>query len=834
MKNQRLSHLLIANPTELISFTSISSGGSRKRIPLRDRDLHSKFLRERIREAWKNAKNEQAVAHATRSGIYLEFKSDPDADLIVKSLEDMHSKQVRLLNVRKESVLVIDDTTGEVQNKVITYATVFVHKDKAQYFSRKLEDYATKTTESGNPKNADLINSIADVYNASLVDSFWQDDKGLTPVHNREWCEVWLSSASESVITQFDELISELNIQARAGVLRFPERAVKIIYANHHELEQLSIVSDDIAEYRRAKETATFWTDLPNRDQAEWLTNLLDRLRVNHDTNVSVCILDTGVNYGHPLLAPILAETDCQAVKADWLTHDHNRHGTLMAGIVGYGNLMNSLASNEPVDVRHRLESVKILPLPPNETIPELWGYMTSQAISRAEIQAPERKRIICMAVSATDTRDRGRPSSWSAEIDQVASGAEDDARRLIIICAGNNTDSAMAQNYPHAQIGDSIHDPAQSWNALTVGAYTTLDQISDPTLAGYKPIAPKGGLSPFTTTSVTWDDKWPIKPEIMFEGGNMALNGAGFATEHDDLSLLSTFYQPQNSHFQPFNMTSAATAQAAWFAAQIQASYPDFWPETIRALMVHSAKWPEGLTKQFGGDGKKTTIKRLMRICGYGVPDLERALYSAANSLTLIAQSELQPFDRKEGGGYRTKDMHFYDLPWPREVLLNLPDTTEVEMRITLSYFIEPGPGEIGWQDRYRYASHLLRFELNSPGESRGEFVRRINQAAREEEGHPGTQSASDHWVIGSQTRDKGSIHSDIWRGTAADLASSNLIAISPGIGWWRERAHLNRWNRKTRYALIVSIDTSEEAVDIYTPVAAQIGINVPIIIQA
>ncbi len=49
MKNQRLSHLLIANPTELISFTSISSGGSRKRIPLRDRDLHSKFLRERIR-----------------------------------------------------------------------------------------------------------------------------------------------------------------------------------------------------------------------------------------------------------------------------------------------------------------------------------------------------------------------------------------------------------------------------------------------------------------------------------------------------------------------------------------------------------------------------------------------------------------------------------------------------------------------------------------------------------------------------------------------------------------------------------------------------------------
>jgi len=174
---------------------------------------------------------------------------------------------------------------------------------------------------------------------------------------------------------------------------------------------------------------------------------------------------------------------------------------------------------------------------------------------------------------------------------------------------------------------------------------------------------------------------------------------------------------------------------------------------------------------------------------------------------------------------------MHLHDLPWPREELLNLPFDTDVEMRITLSYFIEPGAGEIGWKDRYRYPSHGLRFHLNSPEESKKDFINRINKATRDEdEGKPDTKSAYDHWLIGKQSRDKGSIHSDIWRGTAAELAASNLISVSPTIGWWRERSHLGKWDKKTRYALIVSITTPDETVDIYTPVANKIGIAVPI----
>ncbi|MCI5165668.1 MAG: peptidase S8 [Candidatus Electrothrix sp. GM3_4] len=839
----KLPHLIVTS-FERNDFTGTSGGGGKTNRPKRDRQKHSIFLKQQLEQAWDAAKHDEVVYHAQRNGVYLEFRGEPGYQLVSKSLENLRGKDpakwTRLLNIRKEII----QTEDLAQFEEVVFATVFVPNGKKEALLTKIEQYAQYATEesaSGKPKHANLLESISNIRKALEVESFWQDAKNLIPADELAWCEVWLSSDQKEVIQRFEILLEQQQIKFKSGVVRFPERAVKIIYADHKQLQTITRLSDDIAEYRRAKETASFWLDKDNQDnkeQAEWIETILERLEVDQDSNVAVCILDTGVNNGHPLIAPCLRSEDCQSVDPEWGTHDHNKHGTLMAGVAAFGNLQEILIHDELIGLKHCLESVKILPLT-GVTEPELWGDVTAQAIYKADIQAPDKQRIVCMAVTSDDTRDQGKPSSWSAELDQMCSGAADDKQRLIIVSAGNCNENKTLEEcccYPEMQLKEAVHDPAQSWNALTVGACTQLDQIRDATLSGYEAIAPRNSLSPFSTTSRTWDDKWPIKPEIVMEGGNLAKNGAGFVTECDDLSLLSTFYKPQQAHFYPFNMTSAATAQAAWFAAQLQAEYSDFWPETIRGLMVHSAEWTDALKAQFLKNENKTSYKQLIRVCGYGVPNLEKALFSARNSLTLIAQSELQPFAKKEkekGSGYRTKDMHLYELPWPKEVLQSLPDTTEVQMKITLSYFVEPGPGEIGWQDRYRYPSHGLRFELNSPMESQDQLLRRINKAAQnEEKGHPGTTSAKDYWVLGAQARNKGSIHSDIWQGYASDLATSNLIAVYPTIGWWRERAYLGKWNKKTRYALIVSIKTPEQEtkIDIYTPVAEQIKIDVPV----
>jgi hypothetical protein len=73
-----------------------------------------------------------------------------------------------------------------------------------------------------------------------------------------------------------------------------------------------------------------------------------------------------------------------------------------------------------------------------------------------------------------------------------------------------------------------------------------------------------------------------------------------------------------------------------------------------------------------------------------------------------------------------------------------------------------------------------------------------------------------------------RGSLHSDIWRGTAADLAEKGHVIVKPVRGWWSDRPHLGRWRDKVRYSLIVTIETARQDVDIYTPVETQVSIPV------
>lgn len=827
---ERYLHIKLPGPDEVTRYTSRGTRGE-SALPPRNRRFHGNYIQACLENAWKESESEIIATHSVRNGVYFEFESSPDFELVIKSLEDLR-KGIRLCNVRKVKRLVSKDS---IEEQVIVYATVYIPNDMKHFFFEKVEKYLNEETNKGNPKNAKLIESINDIRKAFLVESFWLDPKALIPREEPTWCEVWLRGGADEITNKFELMLDAQKIRYKSDYIEFPDRTVRLVYASQSQLEIITQNCDEIAEYRKAKDTAEFLLSQSPADQVEWIEDLLERMTVNDQSQTAICVLDTGINNGHPLLNPVLSSGDCQSVKSSWQSHDHCGHGTLMAGVSVFGDLQGKLESSEIVLINHVLESIKLLP-PFGQNDPELWGDLTKQAVSLAVINAPERKRIFCMSITSEDTRDRGRPSSWSGAVDQITSGVGGEDRHLVILSAGNVTDFNSIAHYPNLQIRDSIHDPGQAWNALTIGAYTQLSNITEATLSGFKPLAGVNQLSPFSTTSRTWDDKWPIKPEVVFEGGNMAVDDHGFTTECDDLRLISTFYKPQEKLLECFSMTSAATAQAAHFAAQIQSKYPEYWPETIRALIVHSAKWPEELKSQFASNNSKTELKKVLHTCGYGVPNLDRAIYCASNSLTLIAESEIQPY-QKDGIKYSTKDMHLYRLPWPMEILQELGEM-EVEMRVTLSYFIEPGPGEIGWKDRYRYASHALRFDLNSPTETEDEFVRRINKASWDEEnGKPDTPSAADHWLIGSQSRDKGSIHSDIWHGSASELASSNLIAVYPRIGWWRERHYLKRYNSLTRYSLIISIETPEQnieqKIDIYTPVAIQVTHSVPVQVE-
>jgi len=827
--DQRNKHILLRCTTETEAFRAPVGSGANPVVPDRDRAQHGSLLLtqiENLKDPMSDAQAAQEAAGLEAGfGLQVVFQSFPDIEFAFESLA-REGSGIELLNVR--------------QSEQLTHATVFVPDGKLHIFENLIRAYLDEENDRpSGPRNSKLLNAISEIRSATISE-LWTDDLAVFPESDEEafWWEVWLPVRGDrdAVVTQFRLQAKALEFRLADGELQFPERTVLLVYGSAALMKQSVMTLNSIAELRRAKETANFFDSLTPAEQPDWLENLLDRVTVPaEDAEVPhVCLLDTGVNFGHPLIATSLKSSDAHTVEPSWGTDDTDGHGTAMAGLALFGDLTDALDSHSAIGVSHRLESVKLLPNGgANGGGAKHHGYLTTEATTRPEITAPQRARVFAMAVTTPDNRDRGRPSSWSAAVDRLASDAEGEGeyQRLFIISAGNLADPNAWTQYPESNTTDGVHDPAQSWNALTIGASTDLVDITEPDAQDYSAIAPKGGLSPFSTTSVTWQAQWPMKPDVVFEGGNAAMDKLG-AAWMPSLSLLTTNSKPNERIFTTANATSAATMLAGRMAATLMADYRERWPETIRALIVHSAEWTVAMKQAFlpaTGRPNKAQIGYLIRHCGFGVPDLERAAWSEENSLTMICEDRLTPFKKEAGSAPTLRDMHLHRLPWPLTELESLGNT-QVEMRVTLSYFIEPNPSERGFSSRYRYESHGLRFDVKRATESIEDFQARINAAARNEDEQTRTETHDSDWLVGKQNRHKGSIHTDIWCGTAADLASRGVISVHPTTGWWKTRPKHERYGLSVRYALLVSIRAPDVDVELYTAIQNQIKATVEV----
>jgi subtilase family protein len=631
-------------------------------------------------------------------GIYLQFESAPGFDLKFESL-DFAPSGIELCAVRS------------LPNN-LTQATVFVPDGKLAFFLKRITAYRdedTKPNEDGEtrPKNEDLVASISNIRIAAL-EALWTDQSELFPGADQDatW-EVWLRRTGKiDHLARLREHAAKFNLTVGEQVIAFIDRTIVLVHGKGRDLARSIDILGVIAELRLAKTTADFFTGMTAVEQQAWVDDLVKRTEPAADGAPYLCLFDTGLNRGHPLIGPAAAEGDLHSYKPQWGVDDRYRHGTPMAGLAVYGDLAMALGGGQKIKLSHRLESVKII----NEADPhdkELYGAVTQESAYRVEV-TPDRRRVYCMAVTATDARDRGRPSSWSAAIDELTSGRTDGNSRLMII-AGGNTVPAEWRNYPASNLTDGVHDPAQSWNALTVGGYTEKAIIDQKKYPGWEALATAGDLAPASCTSMTWKNtKWPIKPDIVLEAGNMARHPDHADPDYidDALQLLSTPHDfAGNKPLVTFGDTSAATALAARLASMLWAKYPRLTLEAVRALLIHSAAWTPAMLKRFTNGKGPVDYDGLVRCFGYGTPNVRQLLSSADNALTLVAQGSIQPF-HKDGDSIKARELKLHALPWPTETLTELQETP-VTLRVTLSYFIEPNPGDRGWSTKYGYQSH-------------------------------------------------------------------------------------------------------------------------------
>ncbi len=819
---RNLPHLRVEGTGQTERYTNPSQPKTR-RPPYRDREQHAAALTAAIAQAIQAGRGEVAAREQTiaegEPGFYLQV-TVPNGEAEAIDKLSNRPKRVEVVSVKEN---------GEGANAWVE-ATVFVPTEAESYYLDKVEAYRdpARNSRTGRPANEALVARMDNVRIAT-VQSLFTDDVGLFPQLGQPvWWEVWLRRDTRE---RFMHVADRLNIQRREHIVSFRERDVVLALADVATMTRLIRNCDAVAELRLAKDTPAMFLGLGGGEQAEWSNELLSRINPPGMAAPAVCLLDSGVTQRHPLIQPVLDETDMHTVEPTWGKADTaalwNGHGTAMSGVAIYGDLHPLLAGTDAVDLQHRLESVKILP-PDGQNDPELYGAITMEAVARVELQAPHRPRVVCMAITSANPVP-GKPSSWSAAVDQLC--FDEEQRRLLVVSAGNIRDGLASATYLDANDLAPVEDPAQAWNALTVGAYTDKVNITDPDYRGWQPIGVPGDLSPSSRTSVTWNRQWPIKPDVVFEGGNFAGDGVQAPEPIDDLRLLTTHSKPNLQLLDTIGDTSGASALAANMAARIMAARPGLWPETVRGLIVHSAEWTPAMQARMAGRSK-AELHSLLRRYGYGVPDFDRAILSASNDLTLLIEDELNPFDKEQGSSTaKSKDMRLHRLPWPRRELLALGEML-VEFRITLSYFVEPNPGERGWTRRHRYASHNLRFAVKRATETVDDFRRRINRVAREEEDGISISSGAgdDNLYLGGTVRDRGSLHSDWCRGTAADLAGRDAIGIYPVGGWWKEKPHLDRWNTAARYALIVTIRAPGTNVDLYTPVANQVSVPIAV----
>lgn len=801
----------------------------------RNRDQHGNKIYDhltRIKEQFDSLKEITLPEGIVRDdAIYVEFISDFDFALAFDSFHsDAENYKYQLLNIREE---IIENNSRYRVNVLLTEGGISHFIKKAQEYIN--ENLIRKGVDTGKPKNNTLISNIESIQLATL-EAFWTEpNENPFPEENEVvWWEVWFRrKRGIDTASEYDKIIQQLravNAQISNQELTFPEHFIKLVKASPSQLSVSLFLLDNLAELRKPKETADFFTNLNMLEKEDAVNELLARIE-NHtnENSIAVCILDSGVQNQHPLLSDFIPENNLFSYKPeDWGTHDGwpgAGHGTGMAGLAIYGDLTAAMISTSNIQIFHQLESVKLINNhDPHD--PELYGAVTLEAVNTPIVSAPFRPRIYCMAVTDKDQAYYGRPSSWSASLDKITFGNEDEnLEKQLFFISGGNVFLETPDEYPDKNVFESVHDPAQAFNAITVGAYTEMDTIDSEEFPDSELLAVRGGMSPANSTSVIWENDWAIKPDFVMEGGNL-LNQRGDIVTPDSLQLLTTHKDYRTTLLQTFGDTSAATALASRFAAQLKNEYPDLWPETIRGLMIHSSDWTQAM---LGGKSikdvesfNKEEKRNLLRSFGYGVPSLKKALYSAKNSLTLIAEKEITPY--KNDGSIKFNDIHYFELPWPVEVLQGSLGETDVKLNITLSYFIEPNPGSRKYSNKFSYQSHGLRFNVIGENEDVETFHKRVNKNAREvgEKGFSG-----ESWVIKEQFRNKGSVHRDFWIGSGADLATRNRIAVYPVSGWYRMRKKLEKYNSSVRYSLIVTIEAPEIDVDIYTPIQSLISIN-------
>ena len=528
-------------------------------------------------------------------------------------------------------------------------------------------------------------------------------------------------------------------------------------------------------------------------------------------TDPTICVIDSGIQEAHLLLEPGV-DSD---VSHSYLPNNPSvadevpagGHGTRVAGAILFGE---DIPKSGTFDLDCWVQNARVLD--DSGHIPQtLFPPALIEAIVNHFHGGSPATRIFNQSInSATPCRTQ-RMSAWAAAIDMLC--YENDI--LIIQSAGNVLQSnhhpanpgiqehlIAGRQYPDFMMERSfrIANPGQSLQAITVGSvsYAAFDSEIWKSFSRAFSSASSFSRCGFGIWGVT-------KPDVVEFGGDCLLsssNDVSCPTLAKDCypELIRSTLHGGPLYDRDTVGTSFATPKVTRVAAALQRTLPNEPCLLYRALIVQSARWPEWAYEIEDADEKC----KVMRMFGFGIPNMERATENNEYRATIITQGEQR---------IRPKEAKIFQIPIPIE-MRQPGDDFDVQIEVTLSYVAQPRRTR---RHRRRYLSTWLDWKTSNLGEPIGNFRRRAlkdtEKSLKEEEGKSIPWEIMDKRNNGipGVGRSSGTMQKDWAVVKSNQLPTAFCVAVLAHSGW------SNDPETEAKFALAVSFEAVNQDLNIH-----------------
>ena len=492
---------------------------------------------------------------------------------------------------------------------VIGYDEVLVKVDNIEQLNEILNNLAK--VESDDFKNDSLskgISSIEEMNDFSPAIDISDENNHTLKVVLIDYHDY---DINQIVRKSFEEFCREKNFKIESGKYSVSENIYRVEIATTDEVGVLDDF-DGLLAITTMPEYEIVLDEIPENINIPIKQPVADR---NYPI---VGVLDTGIEpIGH--FNPWLIDMGFTPSFTDDVID--KRHGTFVTGVLLYGDQLEG-ENYTGTDGCHVFEAI-VYPNRDKQKITEdELVYEIRQVIEKYANDV----KIWNLSLGTNTEASLTDFSTFGQELDKM----QEDFGVIIVKSVGN------CENYKVGKPRARIAKSADSVRSLVIGSLAHDKAQYDLDL--------KNHPSPFTRVGPGPANIY--KPDLVHYGGNAGLYAG--RSIHNGVKSFSV-----NGAITKAIGTSFATPRiTALVAGLYQTLNESFNPLLLKALLIHSAKYPEEM---------KMDIADKLRLAGFGKPaNIDDIIYNSANEITLILQDSI------EKGNY----INIMDFPYPQSMV--------------------------------------------------------------------------------------------------------------------------------------------------------------------